>query len=312
MLRAFIQWDVECFARMRGMFAVALWTESTERLVLARDRMGIKPLNIARRGEELYFGSELKAIFVHPEIERSLSLEGLDCYLALNYVPAPWTLVEGIEKLRPGHWLEWRAGSVREECYWQLPFGRETFQDSRTAEEELERLLRQSIAEHLVSDVPTGIWLSGGIDSSTTLHYAAEASATRLQTFSICFRGRSFDESPYIREVARSYGTEHHELDMGDEHDLPSTIEQFAYYSDEPNADAGAVPLWVLSKLTKLHATVALSGEGADELFGGYLTQRASMLAHECADCRVGRSNLCRPQCGCGRFPMRRSVSNIR
>ena len=279
-LQAFLEWDTDCFSRMRGMFAVALWTESSGRLVLARDRVGIKPLYFARFGEDLYFGSELKAIFVHPEIERSLSLNGLDCYLSLNYVPAPWTLVEGIEKLRPGHWLEWRAGSIRNECYWQLPFrGERPEQDPRAAQEELDQLLKQSVAEHLLSDVPLGIWLSGGVDSSTMLHYATAASTRPLQTFSISFHGRSFDESPYIREVAQQYESQHHELDMSDLEDLPATIEEFAYYSDEPSADAGAVPLWLLSKLTKRHATVVLSGEGADELFGGYLTYRASLLA---------------------------------
>jgi asparagine synthase (glutamine-hydrolysing) len=279
-LQAFLEWDTDCFSRMRGMFAVALWTESSERLVLARDRMGIKPLYFAQRAEDLYFGSELKAIFVHPEIDRSLSLQGLDCYLSLNYVPAPWTLVEGIEKLRPGHWLEWRAGSIRKECYWRLPLRPENRQaDPRAAELELDRLLKQSVTEHLLSDVPLGIWLSGGIDSSTMLHYATAASARPLQTFSISFQGRSFDETPYIREVAQQYGSQHHQLDMSDLEDLPATIQEFAYYSDEPSADAGAVPLWLLSKLTRRHATVVLSGEGADELFGGYLTHRASLLA---------------------------------
>jgi asparagine synthase (glutamine-hydrolysing) len=278
-LQAFLEWDTGCFTRMRGMFAVALWTESTSRLVLARDRMGIKPLYLAQHGEDLYFGSELKAIFVHPEIERTLSLNGLDCYLALNYVPAPWTLVEGIEKLLPGHWLEWRDGSLRTECYWRLPAGPERSQSPRDAQDQLDGLLRQSVAEHLLSDVPLGIWLSGGIDSSTLLHYASLASRSPIQSFSITFRGRSFDEAPYIREVAQRYGTQHHELDISGEQDLPAAIEEFAYYSDEPTADAGAVPVWLLSKLTKRHATVALSGEGADELFGGYLTHRASMLA---------------------------------
>jgi asparagine synthase (glutamine-hydrolysing) len=279
-LQAFLEWDTDCFSRMRGMFAVAFWTESTERLVLARDRMGIKPLYFSQRGEDLYFGSELKAIFVHPEIDRSLSLNGLDCYHSLNYVPAPWTLVEGIEKLRPGHWLEWRSGSIRKECYWKLPCRPEhRREDPQVAQEELDGLLKQSVAEHLLSDVPLGIWLSGGVDSSTMLHYATEASVSPLQTFSISFHGRSFDETPYIQEVAECYGSQHHQLDMSDLEDLPAAIEEFAYYSDEPSADAGAVPLWLLSKLTKRHATVVLSGEGADELFGGYLTYRASLLA---------------------------------
>src|SRR5208337_3837994 len=120
-LHAFLEWDTACFTRLRGMFALGIWNESQQRLVLARDRMGIKPLYIARRGDEIYFGSELKTIFVHPEIERRLDPAGLDCWLSLNYVPAPWTLVQGIEKLRPGHWLEWRSGEVRSEAYWQLP-----------------------------------------------------------------------------------------------------------------------------------------------------------------------------------------------
>ena len=277
-LAAFLEWDTGCFSRLRGMFAVALWSESHKRLVLARDRMGIKPLYIARRGDDLLFGSELKTIFVHPEIDRRLSLAGLDCYLSLNYVPSPWTLVEGIEKLQPGRWLEWRHGKIRSEAYWSLPCGpRPCSLDS--ARQELDRLLRQSVREHLLSDVPLGIWLSGGIDSSTVLHYAANESSSRLKTFSISFLGRSFDETAYIREVAAKYGADHQEFDLNPEAGLPEAIEEFAYYFDEPNADGGALPVWFLSKLTKRKVTVALSGEGADELFCGYLTYRANRLA---------------------------------
>ena len=278
-LRAFLEWDTACFARLRGMFAIALWTKSTKRLVLARDRMGIKPLYFARRGEDLFFGSELKAILIHPEIERRLSLDGLDCYLSLNYVPCPWTLVEGVEKLPPGQWLEWRDGKVSTDSYWRLPLGVVRDWTLESAREELDALLRQSIREHLISDVPLGMWLSGGIDSSTILHYAATESSQRLKTFSISFQGRSFDETAYIREVAQRYQTDHEELDLNPESDLRSAIEAFAYYSDEPSADAGALPVWFLSKLSRTKTTVSLSGEGADELFGGYLTHRANRLA---------------------------------
>jgi len=278
-LHAFMEWDTACFARLRGMFAVALWKESQRRLVLARDRMGIKPLYISRRGEDLYFGSELKAILSHPEIERSLSLEGLDCYLSLNYVPAPWTLVDGIEKLLPGHWLEWRRGAIRTESYWRLAEGPARAWSAADAEAELDRLLLESVREHLISDVPLGVWLSGGLDSSSIVHYAAQASPSRLKTFSITFRGRSFDESRYVRQVAEQYGTDHTELDLNPEHDLASAIQDLAYYCDEPTADSGALPVWFLSRMTKGGATVALSGEGADELFGGYLMHRASLLA---------------------------------
>jgi asparagine synthase (glutamine-hydrolysing) len=278
-LQAFLEWDTDCFSRLRGMFAIALWTESKRRLVLSRDRMGIKPLYIARFGDDIFFGSEIKAILSNPEIDRRLSMAGLDCYLSLNYVPCPWTLVEGIEKLRPGHWLEWRNGSVHTECYWHLPLQRQTHWTLHAAEEQLDFLLQQSMREHLLADVSLGVWLSGGIDSSTILHYAAIASSRRLKTFSISFRGRSFDETNYIRQVAAQYGTEHEELDLNTDLGLQDAIEEFAYYSDEPNADAGALPVWFLSKLTKRSATVALSGEGADELFGGYLTYRANRLA---------------------------------
>ncbi len=277
-LHAFLEWDTGCFSRLRGMFAVALWTESTRRMVLARDRMGIKPLYISRLGEDLLFGSELKAIFVHPEVERRLSLAGLDCYLSLNYVPCPWTLVDGIEKLPPGRWLEWRDGKICSQSYWRLPVGGSRQWTLDSSQQELDFLLQQSTREHLISDVPLGIWLSGGIDSSTILHYASKSSS-RIKTFSISFQGRTFDESSYIRQVVNKYGTEHEELDLNPNADLQGAIEEFAYYSDEPNADAGALPVWFLSKMCKRTITVALSGEGADELFGGYLTYRANQLA---------------------------------
>lgn len=278
-LRAFLEWDLDSFSRLRGMFAIGLWTESEHRLVLARDRMGIKPLYYCRRGEQLYFGSELKAILEHPEIERHLSAAGLHHFLSLNYVPGPYTLVDGIQKLQPGHWLEWSKGRVRSDAYWRLQMRPNPYRDLESAKEELDSLLRDSIREHLVSDVPLGIWASGGLDSSTILHYAAEASSAPLNTFSVSFQGRSFDESLWFRQIAESYGTHHHEFDLNPEVDLESAIEEFAYYSDEPSADAGALPVWFLSKLSRRQVTVALSGEGADEIFGGYHTYLADRYA---------------------------------
>jgi asparagine synthase (glutamine-hydrolysing) len=278
-LYAFLAWDTACFARLRGMFAVALWRKSTRRLILARDRMGIKPLYLAKYGEDLLFGSELKAILIHPEVERRLSMEGLDCYLSLNYVPCPWTLVNGVEKLPPGCWYEWHDGVVRTESYWRLPDPAPRILDLESAKQELDSLLQQSVREHLLSDVPLGVWLSGGIDSSTILHYAATTNRARLKTFSISFNGRSFDETEHIQQVVSHYGTEHEQFDLNPQEDLQGAIEQFAYYSDEPSADAGALPVWFLSRMCKTHATVALSGEGADEIFAGYLTYRANQLA---------------------------------
>jgi asparagine synthase (glutamine-hydrolysing) len=278
-LRAFLQWDKDCFARLRGMFAIAVWSQDARRLVLARDRLGIKPLYFNLRGGEVYFGSELKTIFAHPEFNRELDFTGLHHYLSLNYVPCPHTLVRGIEKLPPGHLLEWQDGDVEMEAYWRLRFEPQKQKSLEGAQEELDCLLRESVRDHLISDVPLGIWLSGGVDSSTILHYTRELCAARLKTFSISFTGRSFDETSYIRDIAARYDTEHHELDVSPSLDLPAAIEEMAYYSDEPFADAGALPVWFLSALSRKQVTVALSGEGADELFGGYITYAADYYA---------------------------------
>jgi asparagine synthase (glutamine-hydrolysing) len=277
-LKAFLEWDVDCFSRFRGMFALGFWCESAKRLVLGRDRLGIKPLYLHRRGSDIYFGSELKALFGHTEIPRALDLNGLRYYLALNYVPCPHTLVEGIEKLPPGHLLEWRDGVTRIDPYWAVDFCPRpvTLED---AKDELDALLKSAVKEHLVSDVPLGVWSSGGLDSSTVLHYASETAGSRLKTFSVSFNGRECDESPYFRQTAQLYGTDHHEFDLNTDVELADAIEEFSYYSDEPSADAGALPVWFLSKLSRSHVTVALSGDGGDELFGGYMTYCADRWA---------------------------------
>ena len=279
-LRAFIQWDTACIEKFRGMFAFAVWCESRQRLVLARDRMGIKPLYYARQGRDLYFGSELKSIFCHPEINRTIDLHALDTYLGLNYVPGAHTLAAGVVKLMPGCFLTWHDGKISSLRYWQADLADAVKPSSlREATERLDHLLSASIKEHLAADVPVGIWLSGGIDSSTVLHYASQHATTPLKTFSITFNGREFDESPYLREMAARYSTEHHELDLGPSTVTPDSITELAYYSDEPNADAGAVPVWHLSRMSAKQVTVALSGEGADELFGGYITYLADKYA---------------------------------
>ena len=274
-LNAFLEWGPRCFARLRGMFAVAIWVESERRLILARDRMGIKPLYYRLQDGEIYFGSELKCIFANPMVPRKIDLAGLNCFLSLNYVPGPFTLVEGISKLMPGCLLDWRKGRVSIGSFVPAPTNAPAPRSMGEACEELDSLLTQSVAEQLVSDVPLGIWLSGGIDSSTVLHYAAKLSPNRLKTFSITFRGKSFDESNYIKAVSDRYGSDHTELDLNDSAGLADVIGELAYYSDEPSADAGAVPVWYLAKMSRRDVTVVLSGEGSDELFGGYLTYKA-------------------------------------
>lgn len=278
-VRAFVEWNTESFERLLGMFALAIWQPEEGRLVLARDRIGIKPLYLHQSGRDLYFASELKALFECGEVPRRLDLTALDGYLALNFVPQPHTLVNGITKLAPGEYLEWHDGKVRRHRYWQLKFAPSSRWRLEEAKKTLDGLLRQSVRQHLVSDVPLGVWSSGGLDSSAILHYAAEASSSRLKTFSVSFQGRSFDESKYFREVAAQYGTEHHEFDLNPEVELADAVEQFAYYSDEPSADAGALPVWFLSRMSRQFVTVALSGDGGDELFGGYATYLADRYA---------------------------------
>ncbi len=277
-LRAFVEWDVECFRRLRGMFAAAFWQETPRRLVLARDRLGIKPLYYTFQNGNVHFGSELKALFEHPDIPRRLCRKALGYFLSLNYVPSPFTLVEGIEKVTPGTWLECTDGKIRTGTYWRNAFHPEAIR-LQEACRELDELLSSSIAEHLVSDVPLGIWASGGLDSSTILHYAAQATSRQLKTFSISFSGRKFDESRYFRLLAQRYNTSHHEFDLSSSADLTSAIHEISCYSDEPSADAGALPVWFLSRMTSKHVTVALSGEGADEVFGGYQTYLADRYA---------------------------------
>ncbi|MDP9159087.1 MAG: asparagine synthase (glutamine-hydrolyzing) [Acidobacteriota bacterium] len=273
-LQAFLRWGSTCFSRFRGMFAIAVWVQSEQRLILARDRIGIKPLYYCLHENEIYFGSEMKVIFAHPGVSRKISLVGLNCYLSLNYVPGPHTMVEGIAKLMPGHILVWQNGLFTLDSM-ELPAATTPPASLNEACKQLDELLTGAVVEQLRSDVPLGLWLSGGLDSTTVLHYATHAHARRIQTFSITFQGRSFDESRYIREVSSRYGTEHSELDLNPSADLERAIEEIAFYSDEPNGDAGAVPLWFLAQMSRKDVTVLLSGEGADELFAGYLTYRA-------------------------------------
>jgi asparagine synthase (glutamine-hydrolysing) len=274
-LQAFLHWGAECFSRLRGMFAIAIWVQSEGRLILARDRMGVKPLYYSLQDGEIYFGSELKCIFAHPAVRRKLSLDGLNCFLSLNYVPGPLTLVDGIVKLMPGHLLDWRNGSCDIRSYLAALAKRPAPFSVDEACQELDSLLTEAVGEQLLADVPVGIWLSGGLDSSTILHYAAQAGCSHLRTFSVTFPGYSFDEAEYIRKASAYFGTQHSEFEMSTDAPLVDAVERIAYYSDEPSADAGALPLWFLAQMTARDVTVVLTGEGSDELFAGYLTYKA-------------------------------------
>jgi asparagine synthase (glutamine-hydrolysing) len=278
-LRGFLEWGTSCFCKLRGMFAIGLWMESKRRLVLARDRMGIKPLYYARHKGDVYFGSELKAILVHPEIPRHIDNSGLTAYCGLNYVPGPGTLVQAIAKVPPGSTLTWEDGICSVRPYWNLDEQASYSNDICAASEQLDYLLTSAVREQLQADVDVGIWLSGGVDSSTVLHYAAQHGAKRPKTFSVTFPGREFDECAEISDLVGRYETDHFQLALTPEVADAEAIREFAYYADEPNADAGALPVWFLAKMSAKEVTVALSGEGADELFGGYITYQADICA---------------------------------
>jgi len=278
-LQAFRHWGTSCFPMFRGMFALALVIESERRIVLARDRMGIKPLYYYRRGEALHFGSEMKAILADPRVPRRIDRSGLSHYLSLNYVPAPLTLIEGIEKLPPAHWLDWQLGSVRLQRYWSPRDSIRPRMTKQDAVEELDLLLSAAVSEQMQADVPVALWISGGVDSSLILQAAARHATSSLRTFSVRFPGEKHDESRYSRALAAHFGTRHEEYELVGNAGLADAIHSLVHFADEPCADAGAMPLWFLSALTGRDTTVALSGDGADELFGGYQTYLADSLS---------------------------------
>jgi asparagine synthase (glutamine-hydrolysing) len=273
--------------RLRGMFAVALWDGHEQRLVLARDRYGIKPLYYREHSGELAFASELRAL---PRGE--IDLDALEAFLAFNSIPAPLTIFREIRKLPPGHILTWhdgRAELVRYARPAPVPTGEVRNDDEAELVEELRARLRDSVRAHLVSDVPVGVLLSGGIDSGALTALAAQESAEPVRTFSIGFEERSFDELADARLVAEQYGTHHEELVLRPDAALllPTLADAF----DEPFADSSALPTYLVSELASRHVKVALSGEGGDELFGGYYTYAADQLALRAG----GLARLARP-----------------
>src|SRR3954452_16491314 len=268
------------FARLRGMFAIALWDARGRRLVLARDRFGIKPLFHARlRDGAFAFASELSALAQAPGFPAELDPAAIDAYLAFNSIPAPMTAYAAARKLPPGHWLAWDAATGEVEiARWCRP-GPATAPRTEPAEPraaELRGRLRDSVRAHLVSDVPVGVLLSGGVDSSALTALAAQETGGSLQTFSIGFRERSFDELERARKVARRYGTDHHELVV--EPDAAELLPEIVAAADEPLGDSSALPTYLVSRLAAEHVKVVLSGEGGDELFGGYETYAAGLL----------------------------------
>ena len=263
---------------LEGMFAFAIWDAPARTLVLARDRLGIKPLYYAVLPDQIVFASELKALVEHPAIDRTLDLTALSRYLAHEYVPAPHSIFRAIRKLAAGHWLTYSDGRVKIEPFWDVHFRRDGAIGEADAVEALRGALDLSVRQHLVSDVPLGVFLSGGIDSSAVAAFAARHFPGRLKTFSIGFEDPSFDETSHARGVARALDTDHHEEILGPRVAL-DLVARLPELLDEPLGDASLLPTFLLSRFTRRSVTVALSGDGGDELFAGYPTYQAHRLA---------------------------------
>ncbi|HET9985987.1 MAG TPA: asparagine synthase (glutamine-hydrolyzing) [Longimicrobiales bacterium] len=273
---AYDEWGLDALDRLDAMLALALWDGERRRLVLARDRMGEKPLFWTVADGLLLFASELTALLAHPAVRAELDPRALSAYLALEYVPAPLCMVAGVHKLEPGTSLVLEDGEVAVRPYWRLPAWAPTRLSYAEAVERLRQLLDQAVASRLVSDVPLGVFLSGGIDSSTVAAFAARHGA--VETFSIGFEEASFDERVYAREVAARLGTNHHERVLRGA-DMPALVPRLAELLDEPLGDASIVPTALLSGFARERITVALGGDAGDELFAGYPMHQAQRVA---------------------------------
>src|SRR5438874_6325185 len=257
-------------SHLNGMFAFALWDEKRRRLFIARDRFGEKPLYWGVFDRTLLFASEPKVLLAHPSVRPNLNLNALRQYLSYDYVPAPLSIYEGISKLPAAHTLTLEDGEVKVERYWRLSYQpREPVPTVNDAADQLRELLADSVRMRLVSDVPLGVLLSGGIDSSLVTALAVRASSETVKTFSISFAESSFDESQYARAVARFLGTDHHEERFSASL-AANLVSEIGAWMDEPISDPSLVPTYLLSRFTRKHVTVALGGDGGDELFAGY------------------------------------------
>ncbi|MCF7835507.1 MAG: asparagine synthase (glutamine-hydrolyzing) [Candidatus Marinimicrobia bacterium] len=263
---------------LNGMFAIALWDKKKKKLILTRDRLGEKPLYYFLKNKEIIFGSELKALFEHPSFIKDLDLQSLSKYLIYEYVPSPHTIFKNVYKLGPGEILIFSRGEFSVGKYWDAKFNAGSSSDFKKDLTNLGEKINSAVKSRMVSDVPLGVFLSGGLDSSIISYYAQKNSKEKIKTFSIGFSDKSFDESEYARQVANFLGTDHYEKILTSK-DCLDLIPQISDFLDEPMADASIVPTFLLSKLTKEKVTVALSGDGGDELFMGYPTFQAQKLA---------------------------------
>lgn len=268
-VHAYEEFGPECLQHLRGMFALAIWDERARRLFIARDRVGKKPLYYTTTPKgTLVFGSELKALLEHPDVVKELDPEALDAYLTLGYVPDPLSIFRDIHKLAPGHYLTFSDGVVSVKPYWDFDLSSDQSMSESDCLEELRKLLDESVRLRLISDVPLGAFLSGGIDSSTVVAMMARHMGQPVKTFSIGFHEDSYNELKYARLTAEKFATDHHEFFVTP--DICAIVDELVWHFDEPFADSSAIPTYMVSKLAREHVTVILSGDGGDELFAGY------------------------------------------
>src|SRR5256712_7170778 len=266
-VHAYEEYGDDCVNHLRGMFTFAIWDRNRQRLLAARDRFGKKPLNYYWDGQRLIFGSEIKSI-LEAGIPREVNPIALDEYLVYRCVPEPNTLFKGVMKLPAAHILIYEDGQISTKRYWELPFTPTCKDDEATAIERTMALLKDAVEVRLMSDVPLGAFLSGGIDSSIVVGLMSSMMSQPVKTFSIGFEEDDFSELPYARQVAKHFGTDHHEFFVRPE--LVSVLPQLVWAYDEPFADASMLPTYYVSKLAREHVTVVLTGDGGDEIFGGY------------------------------------------
>lgn len=276
-VHAYEEYGCDVPKHLRGMFAFALWDVNKQRLLLARDRVGKKPLLYSVVGSKLIFASEFQAILRHPDVSREINFEALNHYLSFMCVPAPMTAFANIRKLEPGHLLIWQNGAIETSRYWALDFSKKISISEEEAGERTVELLRDAVRVRLMSDVPLGAFLSGGIDSSAIVALMSELSTERVKTFSIGFEEEDFSEIEHARRIAQRFGTEHHEFVVKPDalEILPALVRHYG----EPYADSSAIPTYYLSKMTREHVTVALTGDGGDECFAGYERYVAMRIA---------------------------------
>ena len=278
-VHAYEEFGPECVQHLNGIFAFAIWDQRKRSLFLARDRIGVKPLFYTTTDRSLIFASELKVILAHPLVEKKVDLVALNEYLTFEYVPTPRSMIKGVKKLPPGHTLTVQDGRIDVRSYWDVRLERSE-SGRRSAleyERELAAYFQTAVAKELLSDVPVGVLLSGGIDSSALTVAAVRAYPSRLKTFTAAFEDSSFDESRYARMVAHRTGTEHHELPVTSD-DMLAIIPRLGALMDEPLGDSSFVPTYLLCRFAREHVKVALSGDGGDELFAGYPTYQAHRL----------------------------------